>query len=69
MKENKKPITSFDELPLALNAQQVAEVLGISKAGAYNMMRREGFPTLHVGMRMVVPKDRLIRWIENHTDA
>ena len=69
MNENKKPITSFEELPLALNAQQVAEVLGISKAGAYNMMRSEGFPTLHVGMRMVVPKDRLIRWIENHTDA
>ena len=69
MTENKKTITTFDELPLALNAQQVADVLGISKAGAYNMMRSEGFPTLHVGMRMVVPKDRLIRWIETHTNA
>ena len=69
MTENKKTITTFDELPLALNAQQVADVLGISKAGAYNMMRSEGFPTLHVGMRMVVLKDRLIRWIETHTNA
>ena len=48
---------------MALNAKQVAAVLGISRAGAYNLMRSEGFPTLFIGKRMVVPKDRLMDWM------
>ena len=27
----------------------------------------EDFPTLHIGKRMLVPKDRLIQWIEAST--
>jgi predicted DNA-binding transcriptional regulator AlpA len=63
----KKEISSYDQLPVSLNADQVAAVLGISRAGAYNLMRSEGFPTLFIGKRMVVPKDRLLEWIRNNT--
>ena len=49
-------ITSFDQLSLTLNATQVAAVLGISRSNAYALMRSEGFPTLHIGKRMLVPK-------------
>ena len=65
--KRKKEISSYDELPVSLNADQVAAVLGISRAGAYNLMRSEGFPTLFIGKRMVVPKDRLLEWIHNNT--
>ena len=58
-----KPVTDPSQLPVALNAKQVAAVLGISRAGAYNLMRSEGFPTLFIGKRMVVPKDRLMDWM------
>ena len=58
-----KPLTDPAQLPMALNAKQVAAVLGISRAGAYNLMRSEGFPTLFIGKRMVVPKDRLMDWM------
>jgi excisionase family DNA binding protein len=64
MKTTTNTITSFDQLSLTLNATQVAAVLGISRSNAYELMRSEGFPTLHIGRRMLVPKDRLIRWIE-----
>ena len=64
MKTTTNTITSFDQLSLTLNATQVAAVLGISRSNAYALMRSEGFPTLHIGKRMLVPKDRLIRWIE-----
>ena len=57
-------VTSFDQLPVTLKADQVAAVLGISRANAYNLMRREGFPTLHIGKRMLVPKERLKLWID-----
>ena len=58
-----KSVTDPAQLPMALNAKQVAAVLGISRAGAYNLMRSEGFPTLFIGKRMVVPKDRLMDWM------
>ena len=61
--KHSKPITDPSQLPMALNAKQVAAVLGISRAGAYNLMRSEGFPTLFIGKRMVVPKDRLLSWM------
>ena len=64
-----KPVTDPAQLPMALNANQVAAVLGISRAGAYNLMRSEGFPTLRVGNRMIVPKDKLIAWINAQIGA
>ena len=63
----KESVSSYDQLPVALNADHVAAVLGISRAGAYNLMRSEGFPTLFIGKRMVVPKDRLLDWIRSNT--
>lgn len=60
-----EPITDPAQLPMALNAAQVAATLGISRAGAYNLMRSEGFPTLFIGKRMVVPKDRLLAWMND----
>ena len=62
-------VTSYDQLPVALKANQVAAVLGISRAGAYNLMRSEGFPTLFIGKRMIVPKDKLIDWMDEHVGA
>ncbi len=58
--------TSMEELPVTLNAQDVATVLGISRANAYCLMHSRGFPTLQIGKRMVVPKDKLIEWINEH---
>ena len=62
--KHKETVCSYDQLPVALNADQVAAVLGISRAGAYNLMRSEGFPTLRIGSRMVVPKDKLLAWLD-----
>ena len=63
----KTDITSFDQLPITLRAEQVAAVLGISRSNAYALIRQEHFSTLHIGKRMLVPKDRLIQWIEAST--
>lgn len=52
-----------------LNAKQVAEHLGISKAGAYNLMNSSGFPTLRIGKRLLVPEDKFIKWIDENTNS
>jgi len=58
---------TYDELPLFLNAATVSSVLGVSPASAYELMREKDFPTLRVGSRMVVPKEKFIEWVEQHT--
>ena len=59
--------TSLDQLPITLSANQVAQVLGISRANAYTLMHTKGFPTIQIGKRMVVPKNKLIEWMETQT--
>ena len=65
MKESK--YKSYDDLPLFLNAELVAQVLGVSPASSYELMHEDGFPTLRIGNRMVVPKEKFIQWVEEHT--
>ena len=61
--------TSLEQLPVTLNADELAKALGISRANAYNLMRSKGFPTLKIGKLMVVPKDKLIAWIDCQVPA
>ncbi len=57
---------SYDDLPLFLNAELVAKVLGVSPSSGYELMHEEGFPTLRIGSRMVVPKEKFVTWVEEH---
>ena len=61
--------TSYDQLPLALNADDVAAVLGISRANAYTLMHSKDFPTITIGKRMIVPKDKLLAWMDERMSA
>ena len=58
---------SYDDLPLFLNADTVAKVLGISISSAYELMHEPGFPVLKVGSHMVVPKEKFITWVSAQT--
>lgn len=59
--------TNYDQLPLLLNAELVAKTLGIAPSSAYELMHENNFPTLRIGSRMVVPKDKFIEWVVQHT--
>jgi len=58
---------AYSDLPTVLNAAQLAKTLGISRAGAYNLLNSKGFPTLQIGNRKLVPKEKLIRWIDENS--
>lgn len=58
---------NFDNYPAILNANQLAEILGISRASAYQLLHMDSFPTLRIGKRMLVPKEKLMLWIDQHT--
>ena len=59
---------TYDQLPLMLNAEDVQAVMNISRAGAYQLMHREGFPTIYIGKRMVVPRDKFLAWLESNAE-
>ena len=61
--------TSLNQLPVAVQAEDIAAVLGISRAGAYTLMRSKGFPTIFIGKRMVVYRDKFIQWMDEQVSA
>ena len=58
---------SYDELPLMLNAETLAKVLGVAPSSAYELMHEKDFPTLKIGNRLVIPKEDFIAWVRSHT--
>ena len=58
---------SYDELPLFLNTETVANALGVSPSSGYELMHEPDFPALRIGNRIVIPKEAFIRWVEDHT--
>lgn len=61
MKDN--TYKNFEDLPLMLSVQQLAAALGISKAGAYELVKAKNFPAINIGTRIVIPKEQFIEWI------
>ena len=64
---NETVFKSYDDLPLMLSVPDLVALLGISRAGAYELVKRKDFPALHIGKRVLVPKDKLIAWIGENT--
>ena len=54
MRESK--YRSYDDLPLMLSAPEVAEVLGISRARAYDLVRSAVFPHMKLGTEFLFPR-------------
>ena len=57
---------TYEELPLFLNAETVAKVLGIAPSSSYELLHEADYPVLKVGSRMVVPKEKFIQWVEEN---
>jgi len=51
--------TSWDSLPLALDVEQAAEVLGIGRNSCYALVARGELSVVRVGRRLIVPRQAL----------
>ena len=54
----KKVYKNYEELPLMLTVPDMAAVLGVSRAGVYELAHSEEFPVLKVGSRIAIPELR-----------
>lgn len=72
MKPLHKNITvtcSPNELPLILNASDVAAILDISRAKAYQLFHRLDFPTLKLDKRLLVRRELFFQWLDKQAQA
>ena len=46
-------VKSYDELPLFINADTLAKVLGVSRASAYEKKKKKDFPSFRIGIRVI----------------
>ena len=60
---------NYSELPLTLSVPEVAAVLGISRAGAYELVNSASFPKVKIGKRILVPKDKFIEWLDAQVEV
>ena len=59
---------SKEELPMFLTVMDVANLLGISRASAYELVRVDNFPKLKIVQgRTIIPRDRLLEWLDEQT--
>lgn len=55
---------TVENYPLILKADHVAEILGISKRRAYELMDLTEFPLIKIGSSKRVQRDKFFKWIE-----
>ena len=55
-------------MPMFLTVMDVANLLSISRASAYELVREDNFPKLKlVQVRTIIPRDRLLEWLDEQT--
>ena len=53
---------------LVYSIQEVAELLGISRSYAYELVRKGEIPVLRLGKKRVVPKEKFTRWVNGEEE-
>ena len=54
---------------MTVTVEEAAEILGISRAFAYALVRKDELPSLRLGRRLVVPRRALERLLEDEHHA
>ena len=55
---------TYDEIPLFLDAKAIVRTLGVSLTTAYAMLNDQAFPTVTLGKKKLVRKEKLFDWLQ-----
>ncbi len=58
--------SNYDTIPLFLDAADIMSVLGLSRTTVYDLLQEDDFPTIEIGKRRLVRKEKLFEWIDAH---
>ncbi len=51
-----------------ISVQELASELGISMTKAYELVRREDFPVIRIGKRILIPVEILNEWLRREAE-
>ena len=54
---------------ILLIIKDIQEVFQCGKNYAYSLTKLKGFPTIKIGKKIFVPKDKLKKWIDENTNT
>jgi len=57
-----------DGLPDILTVKDVSKYMRVNLTKAYEFFHRDDFPSLQVGKRYLVPKNRFLEWLDERID-
>lgn len=66
---DKKRIYSVDELPYYLSAKDISAFLGLGLTATYDLVNNTDCPKFKHNNRIMVPRDRFLYWLDQHTDG
>ena len=55
--------TITEPAKLTYTVPEAADLLNVSRPTMYTLANREDFPAIHIGKRIVIPRDKFIEWI------
>jgi len=66
--ENTHTIIAAPEKRTCMTVEQMGAELGICRQSAYELARSNGFPTVRIGKRMVIPVAAFEKWLEDQVN-
>ena len=57
---------NLDDIPITFGPALLAEILGISRNKAYELVHRADFPKYHMGRKIIISKKHFIEWMNAH---
>ena len=51
---------------VTLTLKETTEALSLSKATVIQLTHRDDFPCLRIGKRYLIPREKLIEWVNSH---
>jgi len=60
---------AIKEQDLVLRVIDIADILGISKSSAYQLVRQKDFPKVRIGKRIIIPRDNFFSWLNRQAQG
>ena len=54
---------------ILLTIKDIQEIFQCGKNYAYSLTKLKGFPTIKIGKKIFIPKDKLKKWIDENTNT
>jgi hypothetical protein len=64
LRQDERPSRKPDLEAAVYNVPEIASLLDINLISAYELVKSEGFPSIRIGKRLIVPKLAFHRWLD-----